>query len=78
MQIAELHAKMLDLHVRYKEALDAHNLGKAACIRDEAAQLLACEWEQVNEALERAAGPLSAGSEPDERFDAGIPMSSVK
>lgn len=69
MRIAELYVKMLDLHTRYKEALGEHNLGRAACARDDAAQLLAQEWDQINAALERAAQPLSYGVEQGDISD---------
>lgn len=62
----ELYEKMIDLYTRYKEALGEHNLGRAAVVRDEAAQLLAQEWEQVITALERAAQPLSHGCIPQQ------------
>jgi hypothetical protein len=62
-----LHARMVELHQRYKDALGAHKLGAAGLVRDEAEQLLAEEWEQVIEALDLWAHPLAHGSTPTER-----------
>jgi len=66
MLASELHAKMAELHVRYREAIEANKLGRALIVLEEAGALLACEWPSVLAALERWAQPLSYGSEPRE------------
>ena len=64
MTPSALHAKMLELFQRYKDALECHALGRAGLVRDEAAVLLATEWEIVLAALDDWAHPLSHGCEP--------------
>ena len=73
MTPSELHAKMLVLAREYKEALEEHNLGRAGCVRDEAAVLLAQEWETVLAALDEWADVCSAQEDnvPGEDEDAG-------
>lgn len=51
MTVSELHAKMEKLRLAYVEALAQHALGAAIAAREDAARLLAQEWEQVNAAL---------------------------
>lgn len=69
MDARELHAKMEKFHQEYKELLAKHDIDQAGIVRYRAGILLAQEWEQVNSALERAAMPLSAGTEPDQQDD---------
>lgn len=67
MDAKELYEKMEKFHQEYSAALAVHNLSEAGIVRYNAAMLLAQEWEQVNSALERAAAPLSDGTEPDQQ-----------
>lgn len=61
----ELHAKMEALFAAYYAAMQGHQLGRAACVRDEAAQLLVENWASVLAALELWAFPRSHGCTQD-------------
>lgn len=67
----ELHAKLEALYAAYYAAMQGHQLGRASCVRDEAAQVLAENWPSVLAALELWAFPRSHGSVPDDEYARG-------
>lgn len=63
MTTEEIHARLTELHQRYKAAIEENELGRALILAEEARMVLVRNWDTILAALEQACRPLSYGTE---------------